>query len=193
MKEEHIFINCYNSKLNLCFSLKKLVSNYSLDILCVLEFATNRNAPKPSAGVPLTYYHKNLASTSVNNLTVKFLETPFTGNDDYTYRKNGFSPYITLNEIFKNAYTQISGDELQIRAMKAEDIYTITKLTEMTYGWAMNLGDTKYKKLFANGAWYNLASAYGGSLWSVFGNGRVDFFTGHEARNPTNNFTAPYN
>ena len=146
-----------------------------------------------SAGVPLTYYHKNSASTSVNNLTVKFLETPFTGNDDYTYRKNGFSPYITLNEIFKNAYTQISGDKLQIRAMKAEDIYTITKLTEMTSGWAMNLGDTKYKKLFANGAWYNLASAYGSTLWSVFGNGRVDFFNGHEARNPTNNFTAPYN
>lgn len=148
---------------------------------------------QPSAGVPLTYYHKNLASTSVNNLTVKFLETPFTGNDDYTYRKNGFSPYITLNEIFKNAYTQISGDELQIRAMKAEDIYTITKLTEMTFGWAMNLGDTKYKKLFANGAWYNLASAHGNTLWSVFGNGRVDFFSGHEARNSTNNFTLPYN
>lgn len=128
-------------------------------------------------------------------MTVKFLETPFTGNDDYTYRKNGFSPYITLNEIFKNAYTQISGDELQIRAMKAEDIYAITKLTEMTSGWAMNLGDANYNKLFANGAWYNLASARGNTsaLWSVFGNGRVDYFMGHEARNPTNNFTASYN
>ena len=116
-----------------------------------------------------------MASTSVNNLTVKFLETPFTGNDDYTYRKNGFSPYITLNEIFKNAYTQISGDELQIRAMKAEDIYTITKLTEMTSGWAMNLGDTKYKKLFANGAYYFLASAFNDNyLWYVHGDGNVN-------------------
>ena len=126
---------------------------------------------------------------------MKFLAITFSSTEKNTYRKNGFSPYITLNEIFKNAYTQISGDELQIRAMKAEDIYTITKLTEMTSGWAMNLGDANYNKLFANGAWYNLASARGNTsaLWSVFGNGRVDYFNNHEARNSTNNFTSPYN
>ena len=158
MKEEHIFINCYNSKLNLYFSLKKLVSNYSLDILCVLEFATNRNAPKPSAGVPLTYCHGGDSALSIENLTTNFLETQFTANIDRTYRKNGFLSNISLTEIFNNKYTNVSAEKLQVRAMKAEDIYGVTGLTEMND--KINLNDIKYGKLLVNGAEYFIASAY---------------------------------
>ena len=112
-----------------------------------------------SAGVPLTYYHFNSSSTSIENLTTKFLETPFTANTDYTYSKNGFLPNITLTEIFTNKYAQTSGDKLQIRAMNAEDIYGVTGLIEITYGITMKLNDVKYNKLFVNGAIYCLASA----------------------------------
>ena len=139
-----------------------------------------------SAGVPLTYYHKHSASTSVNNLTVKFLETPFTGNDDYTYRKNGFLPNITLTEIFSNKYTNISRERLQVRAMKAEDICNVTGLPEMIFGSAMNLADTIYDKLFANGAEYWLTSACNNStsqLWFVHTNGYVNSGGNFEVRN----------
>ena len=174
MKEEHIFINCYNSKLNLCFSLKKLVSNYSLDILCVLEFATNRNAPKPSAGVPLTYHHANSTNESVENLTTNFLETPFMTSTVRTYRKTGFLPYVSLTKTFKNKYTNVSGEKIQVRAMKAEDIYRVTGLTEMQTVGTMNLNDIKYNKLFSNGFTYYLASAYDFNyLWYVYDNGNV--------------------
>ena len=158
MKEEHIFINCYNSKLNLYFSLKKLVSNYSLDILCVLEFATNRNAPKPSAGVPLTYYHYGDSALSVENLTTNFLETPFTASIERTYRQNGFLPYVTLTETFTNKYTKLSGDKLQVRAMKAEDIFSVTGLTKMEDGNIMDLKNKKYNKLFRIESYYFVAS-----------------------------------
>ena len=126
-----------------------------------------------SAGVPLTYYHKNSASTSVNNLTVKFLETPFTGNDDYTYRKNGFSPYTTLSEIFANKYTNMTEDKSQVRSMKAEDIYFVTNLSEMQSGYTMNLSDKKYDMLFVNGASYFIATSNRNNLWIVGKGGYV--------------------
>lgn len=119
-----------------------------------------------SAGVPLTYYHKNLASTSVNNLTVKFLETPFTGNDDYTYRKNGFLPNATLTEIFTNKYTNVSGERLQVRAMKVEDIYNIIQSDELK-----GFYDTKYQKLFANNANYLVIDD--NLLWQITSQGDV--------------------
>ena len=142
-----------------------------------------------SAGVPLTYYHKNSTSTSVNNLTVKFLETPFTGNDDYTYRKNGFLPNATLTEIFTNKYTNVSGERLQVRAMKAEDIYGVTGLTEMESGTTMNLSAVKYNKLLVNGANYWLASAYGSrGVWAVYCGGGVNYHNGYEYRCPPCSF-----
>ena len=78
-----------------------------------------------SAGVPLTYYHFNSSSTSIENLTAKFLETTFTANEKRTYIKNGFLPCITLIETFTNKYTKTSEDKLQVRAMKAEDLYMV--------------------------------------------------------------------
>lgn len=171
MKEEHIFINCYNSKLNLCFSLKKLVSNYSLDILCVLEFATNRNAPKPSAGVPLTYNHVGDSSISIENLTSKFLETQFSPIQYRSYRKNGCLANVTLSEIFSNKYTNTSGEKLQVRAMNAEDIFNVTGLKEMKIGYDMNLRDVKYNCLFINGADYWLCHDI---MWTILAKGDVN-------------------
>ena len=90
------------------------------------------------------------------------------------YRKTGFLPYITPTETFSNKYTNISGEKLQVRAMKAEDIYNATGLTEIKAGTVMNLNDIKYSKLFANGATYCLASAYSSkNLWDMYYNGNV--------------------
>ena len=100
-----------------------------------------------SAGVPLTYYHTyGNSSTSVENLTTKFLEIPFTDDQGCTYRKTGFLPYIALTEIFNTKYTKVSGEKVQVRAMKAEDIYGVTGLTEMQIGTTMNLSAVKYNK-----------------------------------------------
>ena len=173
MKEEHNFINWYDLKSNLCFSLKKLVSNYSLDILCVLEFATNKNAPKLSAGVPLTYYHNSDATQSVEKLTTNFLETSFSMSQKGGYMKSGFSPYTTLSEIFANKYTNMTEDKSQVRSMKAEDIYFVTNLPEMQSGYTMNLSDKKYDMLFVNGASYFIATSNRSNLWIVGKGGYV--------------------
>ena len=80
---------------------------------------------------------------------------------------------MTLEYIFKNEYTNLVGEKLQIRALKAEDIYLITGLTEMIYGNSMNLDNIKYNNLFSNGAGYWIASAYTPRvLWRIE-NGRV--------------------
>lgn len=193
MKEEHNFINWYDLKSNLCFSLQKLVSNYSLDILCVLEFATNKNAPKLSAGVPLTYYHAGDSALSIENLTTNFLETPFTVNIDRTYRKNGFLQNMSLVETFKNKYTNISGEKLQVRAMKAEDIYTVTGMTKIVQGNIMSLNNAKYNKLLTNGASYFIAFASNSSiLWRIGDRGGVsNGYDGGMFRNsPSSIFTS---
>ena len=127
-----------------------------------------------SAGVPLTYYHAESSATSIENLTTNFLTTPFSATEMRKYRKTGFLPYITPTETFSNKYTNISGEKLQVRAMKAEDIYNATGLTEIKAGTVMNLNDIKYSKLFANGATYCLASAYSSkNLWDMYYNGNV--------------------
>ena len=81
---------------------------------------------------------------------------------------------MSLVETFKNKYTNISGEKLQVRAMQVEDIYIATGLTEIKAGTVMNLNDIKYSKLFANGATYCLASAYSSkNLWDMYYNGNV--------------------
>lgn len=144
-----------------------------------------------SAGVPLTYYHEyEKSSTSVENLTTKFLETPFTADQGCTYRKTGFLPYIALTEIFNNKYTKVSGEKLQVRAMKAEDIYGVTGLTKMQEGKTMNLSAVKYNKLFVNGATYYLASAYSYRfLWDVYSNADVISHSSDEYRCPPCSFS----
>lgn len=144
-----------------------------------------------SAGVPLTYYHTyGNSSTSVENLTTKFLEIPFTADQGCTYRKTGFLPYIALTEIFNTKYTKVSGEKLQVRAMKAEDIYGVTGLTEMQTGTTMNLSAVKYNKLLVNGANYWLASAYSSNyLWYVGSYGNVGSSSSNEYRCPPCSFS----
>lgn len=125
-----------------------------------------------SAGVPLTYYHNGSSSTSVENLTTKFLEIPFTADQGCTYRKTGFLPYIALTEIFGNEYTNISGDKLQVRAMKAEDLYIVTGLIEMKTGKIMNLTDEKYENLIINGGDYWIYT--NDNMWTILKNGDVN-------------------
>lgn len=147
-----------------------------------------------SAGVPLTYHHANSTNESVENLTTNFLETPFMTSTVRTYRKTGFLPYVSLTKTFKNKYTNVSGEKIQVRAMKAEDIYRVTGLTEMQTRGTMNLNDIKYNKLFSNGFTYYLASAYDFNyLWYVYDNGNVYNNNGNrEFRNPSSCFSTPY-
>lgn len=88
-----------------------------------------------------------------------------------TYRKTGFLPYITLTETFSNKYTNTSGEKLQVRAMKAEDIFNVTGLKEMKIGYDMNLRDVKYNCLFINGADYWLCHDI---MWTILANGDVN-------------------
>ena len=129
--------------------------------MCFVYWFKEKSKAFFSAGVPLTYNHPNHdSSISIENLTTKFLKTPFALNTSYTYRKNGFLQYVTLEYIFKNEYTNLVGEKLQVRALKAEDIYLITGLTEMVYGNLMNLDNIKYNNLFSNKAGYWIASSY---------------------------------
>ena len=148
-----------------------------------------------SAGVPLTYYHTSgKATTSVENLAIKFLTTPFHASDDNRYRKAGFDANKTLTEIFTNKYTAtyasdttvtyptfstntVTGTKttgtLKVRAMTLEDIKKVTGLSSIS-NWT-SLTDARYQNLFNIGAIYLLASADNSSrLWFVYDGGNVD-------------------
>ena len=145
-----------------------------------------------SAGVPLTYCHEyGKSDVSIENLTINFLNPQFSSTIIRTYRKNGFFPYITFFEIFANEYTCNSGEKLQVRSMKAEDIYNLTGLIEMVHGEVMNLKDKKYNKLLYIGADYWIASMYNTNcLWYVIDNGNVDSsYNMREARCSSNCFS----
>ena len=97
---------------------------------------------------------------------------------------------MTLTEVFTNKYTKVSGDKLQVRSMKAEDIYGVTGLTKMQEGTTMNLSAVKYNKLLVNGANYWLASAYDSNcLWFVYDGGDVHGSIGSEYRCPPCSFS----
>ena len=126
-------------------------------------------------------------------MTTNFLETPFTASIERTYRQNGLLPYATLTETFTNKYTKLSGDKLQVRAMKAEDIYDVIGVYKMTTGWAMNLRDAKYDNLLVNGAAYYIAFAYDNySLWGVSSVGYINS-NSRELRNSSNSFSILHN
>lgn len=142
-----------------------------------------------SAGVPLTFYHASASTTSVENLAIKFLTTPFHASNSYAYRKTGFNPYQTLTQIFTNKYTATyandtsvtyptystdtvtgtkSAGTLKVRAMTQDDIKLITG------GSTSSLSEASYQKLFEIDAHYWLASAYNSPyLWSVSTDGYV--------------------
>ena len=103
-----------------------------------------------SAGVPLTYYHNyGSSATSVENLAIKFLTTPFHASEENRYRKTGFNPYQILTQVFTNKYTAtyaidttvtyptydnntVTGTKtagtLKVRAMTENDVKSVTGL-----------------------------------------------------------------
>ena len=130
-----------------------------------------------TAGIPLTFYHHDVTSTSIMALTDNFLNTDFSETENYTYRKNGFSPNKTLTQVFSNKYIATKNDGITpaVRAMKAEDIYEVTNLTNMSAEHNMELNNSKYDNLFSIGSNYWIASQKDeNNLWSVNGNGYVE-------------------
>lgn len=100
-----------------------------------------------SAGVPLTYYqHHGTALNSVKKLNNQFLSIPFSTTERDVFRKNGFLAFLSLNQIFENEYTIISGDKLQVRSMNFDDI---SRVTENYTAPRQYVGFEKYNKLFA--------------------------------------------
>ena len=130
-----------------------------------------------SAGTPLTYYHPSNSDTSVASikaLTEDFLQTGFSTStstvENYKFIKSGFDTREVLEKVFLNKYTSTTDT---VRTIKAEDIYGITGLSEMASGTTMDLSNSKYNNLFANGSTYWIAAANGSSLWNVQTDGSV--------------------
>ncbi len=153
-----------------------------------------------SAVVPLTYYHNYGGSaTSVENLAIKFLTTPFHASDKNRYRKTGFTPYQTLTQAFTNKYTAtyasdttvtyptydnntVTGTKtagtLKVRAMTMDDIKKATGLSAISYG--TKLADARYQNLFNLGTYYWSASAYNSYiLWCMSRDGNVSYSDGN--------------
>ena len=160
------------------FCRQNSTSKICLNVVFFSVFPITKTIPN-SAGVPLTYYHPyGYSDMSVEKLTLKFLEIPFNTKievEKFAYQKNGFLSGLTLTEVFKNKYTSISGEKLQVRAMKAEDIYIATGLSSMKVNLKMNLYDEKFNKLFVSGGNYFIASEYESyDLWYVHSNGMTN-------------------
>lgn len=135
-----------------------------------------------SAGTPLTYYHGDNAATSVAALMDDFLTTSISSTENYAYRKNGFSEYKTLEEIFNSPYIAKKADGTPVvRAMNAEDIYQVTKLQDMQIGSTMELANSKYENLLVNEANYWVVTMLNQTdLWSVAENGNVEGHSNQE-------------
>lgn len=132
-----------------------------------------------SAGVPLTYYHYDSSTTSVTNLTTNFLTTIFDPSANNTYRKTGFSPYLTLTEVFTNEYTEMNGTAPNVRSMLNEDILRITG--DETFSGSISLTKPEYQNLFHVSSDYWLASAYSSSrLWYVYYGGDIYYSSSGE-------------
>ena len=110
-----------------------------------------------SAGVPLTYYHYGNLALSIENLIDNFIETSFTVDTNNTYRKSGFLLYKTLFQTFDNAYTDINGIRLKIRALNIQDISNIISIPIEK---DLKLNDVNLNKLFDIGSNYYIASQY---------------------------------
>ncbi len=84
----------------------------------------------------------------MEKLNNDFLAIPFSSTERDVFRKNGFSPFLTLHEVFDNEYTVIESGSPKVRSMNFEDISRITKNTIASRQY---VGNEKYDKLFATG------------------------------------------
>lgn len=100
---------------------------------------------------------------SIENLTDNFIETSFTVDTNNTYRKSGFLLYKTLFQTFDNAYTDINGIRLKIRALNIKDISNIISIPIEK---DLKLNDVNLNKLFDIGSNYYIASQYNSNqIW----------------------------
>lgn len=157
---QHLFVS-FCVFLSTKFDIKIYFILYKL-----IAFLGKKFSRKPSAGVPLTYYHFRYSDISIENLTAKFLETTFTANEKRTYIKNGFLPCITLMETFTNKYTKTSEDKLQVRSMNEKDVCNVTNMSQMVYS-NMGLTNLKYSKLFDNNSVYWIPSTRNSDIWRI--------------------------
>ena len=128
-----------------------------------------------SAGCPLTFKPAS-GTNSATKLTNDFLSLEFNDAGTDTYYKTGFL-YGDLKDTFRNKFTALKDDGTtpKVRGMNKEDIFRITGHTAMATGTTMKLSDAKWEQLFANGAYYYLASAYSYVyLWNVSNSGNGD-------------------
>ena len=88
---------------------------------------------------------------SYTKLKNEFLNIPFSFTQGDTYRKNGFTPYLSLPEVFENKFTNTSGEKMQVRMMNFSDISRITLNFNADHQY---VGDAKYNKLFIFGVRY---------------------------------------
>ena len=134
-----------------------------------------------SAGVPLSYYHPGQSDVAIKALVDNFLTTPFSVDDNHTYRKNGFTPYVSLKDVFTNEFTEMKADGVtpNVRSMIKEDILAITGAADLVAGEYLTA--PKYGNMFHVGAHYWLASAYNSYyLWYVYYNGYVSNYYDYE-------------
>lgn len=127
-----------------------------------------------SAGVPLTFKPAS-GTNSATLLKDSFFDIGFGDTGSDIFYKTGFL-YKSLKESFTNQYTVMKADGVtpMVRPMVQEDIFRITGHTAMALGTTMQLSDAKWEQLFANGAYYYLASAYSSFyLWYVDNDGYV--------------------
>ena len=139
-----------------------------------------------SAGVPLTYYRGDDSTTSVENLTIKFLSLAFGDSAENEYVKTGFDSSKTLTQIFTNEYTDtyasntkvtyptysgtVSGTKTagtpKVRSFTKADVEKASGLGSINS--EVSLTDESYKNLFHINGYYWLATA-GDSvgLWCV--------------------------
>lgn len=116
--------------------------------------------------MPLTYWHGGNGNLSIQKLKSEFLSISFSSIEKNTYPQNGLIPYLTLAEVFKNVYTQESGDKPQVRSMNENDICNVTQLDKMSYN-DMGLVNSKYCELLNNGGIYWIPSTINNNMWKI--------------------------
>ena len=147
-----------------------------------------------SAGVPLSYYHRETSSTSITNLTTGFFSTLINTETKTSYNyyrcgfKNGSTALTNINDVknlFNNNITAKNGETPKVQAMTKEDfdkVYDPTGETTTTANTYVN--DAKFDNMLAIPckdqsvySFYYLASAYlSNHLWGVNSNGNTYYF-----------------
>lgn len=108
----------------------------------VLSIENDGTVNLVSAGIPLTYYHYDNAATSIKNLAINFLNIPFSISDNFTFRRNGFTQTITLEEVFNNEFTDIYDKNTVVSYTSSYDNGTV-----VTYSGEKKAGELKVRSI----------------------------------------------